>query len=156
MVYARLQRTLLSGPSFTDITCASRGGIILSAAFQNVPNAYWDVNTASESPRQGDLQVYVTDMSTLTTPFGQATANNSYINIPVNGTWRWENPFARELLGASEVISKFSVDPAIIVQTPGIFTGAGLRFFVSPDPILNVQHKLQVELELIIFDPNAS
>lgn len=153
MAYGRFQRLLSSSNTgvTTDIVCAIRGGILLSLQMQTVTNAYWDQNTSDQRVQLGDLKVFVADGDTQLSPIGQITSQSSLISIPPNFTWRWENPYARDISAAAAVISKLGY-AAITPQPPGVITTSALRFFVQSDPAFSAPHLLQVEFEFMAFD----
>lgn len=154
MAYGRFQRLLSSSVAgtTTDILCSVRGGILLSLQMQSIPNAYWDQTTSDQRVQLGDLKVFVADGSTQSSPIGQNTAEPSLISISPNYTWRWENPYARDINAAAALIAKLGVATGLSPQPAGLITSSSLRFFVQADPALAALHQLQVEFEIIAFD----
>lgn len=154
MAYGRFQRLLSSSVAgtTTDIPCAIRGGILLSLQMQTVPNAYWDQATSDQRIQFGDLKVFVADGDTQSSPIGQVTTSASLISIPPNYTWRWENPYSRDIGSAASIIAKLGFAAGLNPQPTGVITTSALRFFVQADPVFSAPHQLQVEFEIIAFD----
>ena len=153
MVYNRVQRLLTSsngGGTVHSIACGTRGGIVLSIQMITVANALWNQGNANESIRQGDLQIAVADPLTSTSIIGQDSTG--FIRLPVNYTWRWDNPHKYEFNSASSYIGKLGVYDAMNPQPPGLFKGLAIAVVVATDPVQQVPHKLSFEAEILAFD----
>ena len=156
MAFARIHAAItdINPSSIKDYIFSTRGGILLNLKLTWFPFTFFDVGTADEVVKGGDIHVVIADSALSTAILGQSLTVSSPIVVPQGGSWTWAHPDSGALRGADAVVSKLAPNLGFPLQPVGLISG-NLRLITSLEPVRLVQHHLMVEAELIAFDSSV-
>lgn len=151
MAYVRVHRlmTNIGSSAAADYVFGTRGGILLNISLIWRPRTYFDQGTSDEQEKLGPIHAIVGDSATSNTILGQALTGSDIV-IPNNGRFDWEHPQRQGILDSLSVVEKLafnSFNPMPI----GVIK-ASLRILASYDPVLQVNHDLEIIADLVAFD----
>jgi len=153
MAIVRLQRILsdIGASSSADyqFTSPTIGGILLDMTLTWRGRQYYDLGTADEVAKLGDIHVIIGDSATNQSVIGQILSPLSAVRVPTGGDWSWSHPHRDELVAGAAFISRLTHKnwtpmPVGVIRND-------LRIIASWDPLVQQQHDLIIEANLMPF-----